>query len=294
MIACAVILAAAVAWVAVQLLRPVPSMALTAPVTTARVLPGAPPRPDWPGQAEAAVGLPETGLLGTDGGSAPVPIASLAKIMTAYVVLGDHPLPAGGPGPAITATAADAAAYASDQRQGQSVVRVVPGEKLTERQALEALLIPSGNNIGAMLAGWDAGSQGAFVAEMNAQGGLPRVAQHAVRRHQRSGPGYGGSTAGDQFLLTLRALQIPAFRQIVAMPQVTVPVVGVVYNVNSALGHDGIVGVKTGSSSPAGGCLAFAAIRTVAGSPVTIVGVVLGVRATSTQPATRRRHFRLR
>ena len=80
-----------------------------------------------------------------------MPIANLAKIMTAYVVLGDHALPAGGPGPAITATAADAAAYASDQRQGQSVVRVVPGEKLTERQALEALLIPSGNNIGAML-----------------------------------------------------------------------------------------------------------------------------------------------
>ena len=33
-------------------------------------------------------------------------------------------------------TAADAAAYASDQRQGQSVVQVVRGEKLTELQAL--------------------------------------------------------------------------------------------------------------------------------------------------------------
>ena len=283
-IAGAVILAAAVAWVAVQLLRPVPSMALTASVTTARVLPGAPPRPDWPGRAEAAVGLPGTGLLGTHGGSQPVPIASLAKIMTAYVVLGDHPLPAGGSGPAITATAADATTYASDQRQGQSVVRVVPGEKLTERQALEALLIPSGNNIGAMLAGWDAGSQGAFVAEMNAQAGS--LGLRSTRYADASGADPATvSTAGDQFVLTLRALQIPAFRQIVAMPQVTLPVAGVVYNVNSALGHDGIVGVKTGSSSPAGGCLAFAAIRTATGSPVTIVGVVLGVRATSAQPS---------
>ena len=75
------------AWVGVQLLRPVPPMALTAPATTARVLPGVAPRPDWPGQAQAAVGLPGTGLLGTHGGSAPVPIASLAKIMTAYLVL---------------------------------------------------------------------------------------------------------------------------------------------------------------------------------------------------------------
>ena len=87
---------AVVAWVGVQPLRPVPSMTLTASVTTAPVLPGTAPRPDWPGQAEAAVGLPGTGPLGMHGGSAPVPIASLAKIMTGYVVLGDHPLPACG------------------------------------------------------------------------------------------------------------------------------------------------------------------------------------------------------
>ena len=93
------------------------------------------------------------------------------------------------------------------------------------------------------------------------------------------------STASDQFRLTVRALQIPAFRQIVTMPQVTLPVIGVAYNVNAALGHDGIVGVKTGSSSQAGGCLAFAAVRTVAGSQVEIVGVVLGVPATSAQPS---------
>ena len=181
-------------------------------------------------------------------------------------------------------TAADAAAYASDQRQGQSVVRVSAGERLTERQALEAMLIPSGNNIADMLARWDAGSGGAFVVKMNAR------ARSLGLRRTRYADASGAdpatvSTAGDQFRLTLRALQIPAFRQIVAMPQVTLPVAGVAYNVNSALGHDGIVGVKTGSSSTAGGCLAFAAIRTVAGSQVMIVGVVLGVRATSAQPS---------
>ncbi len=281
---CAVIVVAVAAWVAVQLLRPVPSMALTASVTTVRVLPGVAPRPDWPGRAEAAVGLPGIGLFGTHGGSRPVPIASLAKIMTAYVVLGGHPLPAGAPGPAITVTAADAAAYASDRRQGQSVVRVAAGETMTERQALEAMLIPSGNNIAAMLARWDAGSGGAFVAKMNAR------ARSLGLRRTRYADASGAdpatvSTAGDQFRLTLRALQIPAFRQIVAMPQVTLPVAGVAYNVNAGLGHDGIVGVKTGSTSAAGGCLAFAAIRTVAGSQVMIVGVVLGVRATSAQPS---------
>jgi serine-type D-Ala-D-Ala carboxypeptidase (penicillin-binding protein 5/6) len=280
----AVVVVAAVVWVSVQLLRPVPPMTLAASVTTARSLPGLAPRPDWPGGAQAAVGLPGTGLLGAHGGSQPVPIASLAKIMTAYLVLTDHPLPAGGSGPAITVTAADATVYARDQRQGQSVVRVVAGERLTERQALEAMLIPSGNNIASLLARWDAGSEPAFVAKMNA------AARSLGLRQTRYADASGAdpatvSTAGDQFQLTLRALQIPAFRQIVAMPQVTLPVAGVAYNVNAALGHDGIVGVKTGSSSQAGGCLAFAATRKVAGTQVTIVGVVLGVQPTSAQPS---------
>ena len=284
LIAGAVIVVAAAAWVGVQLLRPVPPMALRAWVTTVRVLPGAAPRPDWPGRAEAAVGLPGIGLLGAHGGSRPVPIASLAKIMTGYVVLRDHPLPAGGPGPAITVTAADAAAYASDERQGQSVVRVAAGEKLTERQALEAMLIPSGNNIASLLARWDAGTQAAFVAKMNAAARW--LGLGSTRYADASGADPATvSTASDQFWLSAAALQVAALRQIVAMPQVTLPVAGLAYNTNAALGHDGIVGVKTGSSSQAGGCLAFAATRVVAGSPVVIVGVVLGVRATPAQPS---------
>lgn len=284
LIAGAVIMVAVVAWVGVQLLRPVPSMALTASTTTVRALPGVAPRPDWPGQAEAAVGLPVIGLLGAHGGSGPVPIASLAKIMTGDVVLRDHPLPAAGSGPVITVTAADVTSYARDAQQGQSVVRVAAGEKLTERQALEAMLIPSGNNIASLLARWDAGSEAAFVARMNSR--ARQLGLHGTRYADASGADPATvSTASDQFKLTVAALQIPAFRQIVALPQVTLPVVGVAYNLNAGLGHDGIVGVKTGSSSQAGGCLAFAAIRTVAGSQVTIVGVVLGVPATSAQPS---------
>jgi serine-type D-Ala-D-Ala carboxypeptidase (penicillin-binding protein 5/6) len=284
LIAGAVVVVAAVAWVGGQLLRPVPPMTLAASVTTMRVLPGPAPRPDWPGRAEAAVGLPGTGLLGTHGGGQPVPIASLAKIMTAYLVLSGHPLPAGGSGPAITVTAADASVYASDQRQGQSVVRVTPGETLTEQQALEAMLIPSGNNIASLLARWDAGSQRAFVAKMNAQARSLGLRQTRYADASGADPATV-STAADQFRLTVLALQIPAFRQIVAMPQVTLPVAGLAYNVNAALGHDGITGVKTGSSSQAGGCLAFSASRTVAGSQVMIVGVVLGVPATPAQPS---------
>jgi hypothetical protein len=73
LIAGAVTLVAAVAWVGVQLLRPVPSMTQTASVATVRALPGVAWRLDWPGRAEAAIGLPVTGLLGARGGSRPCP-----------------------------------------------------------------------------------------------------------------------------------------------------------------------------------------------------------------------------
>jgi D-alanyl-D-alanine carboxypeptidase (penicillin-binding protein 5/6) len=49
-----------------------------------------------------------------------------------------------------------------------------------------------------------------------------------------------------------------------------------VHNTNSLLGHNGFVGVKTGSDDAAGGCFAFRAIRWIDGKRTTITGVVLG------------------
>src|SRR6266516_3957260 len=208
LVAGTVMVVAVVAWVGVQLLRPVPSMTLAASVTAVRALPGVAPRPDWPGRAEAAVGLPVTGPLGAHGGSRPVPIASLAKIMTADMVLRGRPLPAAGPGPVIAVAAADAADYARDQRQGQSVVKVAAGEKLTGRQALEAMLIPSGNNIASLLARWDAGSEAAFVAKMNARARLLGLRAIEEILEQGEGPrGHWRNAHFGQFVTMLEDYQ---------------------------------------------------------------------------------------
>jgi D-alanyl-D-alanine carboxypeptidase len=48
-------------------------------------------------------------------------------------------------------------------------VAVRAGEQLTERQLLEVLLIPSGNDIAQILAAQVAGSETRFIAEMNAE-----------------------------------------------------------------------------------------------------------------------------
>jgi serine-type D-Ala-D-Ala carboxypeptidase (penicillin-binding protein 5/6) len=205
------------------------------------------------------------------------PIASVAKVMTAYVVLSDHPLRSGEDGPAITLTATDVADTYRRLRQEESFVAVAAGEELTERQALEALLLPSANNIAAVLARWDAGSEGRFVERMNA------VARSFGMTHTRytDPSGYDEatvSTAVDQVRIVDRALRLPAFSRLVATPAAELPVAGTVRNTNTLLGHDGFVGVKTGSTSAAGGCFAFRSIRWIDGRETTITGVVLGQR----------------
>jgi D-alanyl-D-alanine carboxypeptidase (penicillin-binding protein 5/6) len=64
-------------------------------------------------------------------------IASVAKVMTAYLVLQDHPLQAGEGGPTITLTYADLADTDRRGGRGESVVPFAAGEQLTERQALQ-------------------------------------------------------------------------------------------------------------------------------------------------------------
>ena len=205
----------------------------------------------------------------------PAPIASVAKVMTAYVVLRDHPLRPGEDGPTITLTQADVADTDRRRARGESVVPIAAGEQLTERQALQALLLPSANNIAAVLAQWDAGSTERFVDRMNA------AARSLGMAHTRytDPSGYDAatvSTAVDQVRIVDRAMRLPAFASIVATPSATLPVAGTVHNTNALLGHDGFVGVKTGSDDAAGGCFAFRAIRWIDGKQTAITGVVLG------------------
>jgi len=128
---------------------------------------GALPSAVWPTNGQAAVQIGQSQIHAGPNQHAAA-IASVAKVMTAYLVLRDHPLRLGQDGPTITLTDADVADTDRRRRQQESVVSIAAGEQLTERQALQALLLPSANNIAAVLARWDAGSTDRFVARMNA------------------------------------------------------------------------------------------------------------------------------
>jgi D-alanyl-D-alanine carboxypeptidase (penicillin-binding protein 5/6) len=229
----------------------------------------------WPAYGQAA--FIKTGQSQIEAGpnQHPAPIASVAKVMTAYLVLRDHPLRLGQDGPAITLTDADVADTDRRAAQDESVVAIAAGERLTELQALQALLLPSANNIAAVLARWDAGSSGRFVAGMNAT--ARSLGMTKTRYTDPSGfNDTTVSTAADQVRIVVQAMRLPAFARIVATQSARLPVAGTVHNTDRLLGQNGFVGVKTGSDRAAGSCFAFQAIRTIHGDRTTITGVVLG------------------
>jgi len=213
---------------------------------------------EWPAAGVSAADVAGGPLLLGPGADRPVPIASVAKVMTAYVVLHDHPLSDDGPGPEIVVEPAEAAAYPAEARAGESLMPVQAGEVLTERQALEALLLPSANNIARILARWDAGSVGAFVERMNAV--ARQLGMASTNYTDPSGLAASTtSSAADQVRLGLAAMRQRALAEIAGQSSAVVPVAGTVKNLNSLLGEDGIVGLKTGSTSAAGGCVLLAA-----------------------------------
>jgi serine-type D-Ala-D-Ala carboxypeptidase (penicillin-binding protein 5/6) len=235
----------------------------------------------WPAYGESAADISGVGLVPGPGATRPVPIASVAKVMTAYVVLRDHPLVAGASGPVIRIGPEEAAAYASQVSSGDSLVRVAAGEIITERQALEALLLPSADNMAWILARWDAGSQAVFVRRMNTI--ARQLGMTATTYTDPSGLDPSTtSTAEDLVRLGAAAMRLPALAAIVAMRTAEIPVAGVVRNYNTLLGHDGISGLKTGSTDAAGGCVLLAAWRQVGGRKKLIIAATLG------QPGTLR------
>ncbi|MBB5102922.1 D-alanyl-D-alanine carboxypeptidase family protein [Streptomyces spectabilis] len=233
----------------------------------------------WPGEGQTSIAVEGLGSLGREGGRQPVPIASVAKVMTAYVILKEHPLAGGQQGPRIRV---DAAAAEESHSLSESTAPLREGRRPTQRQLLELLLLPSGNNVARLLARWDAGSEKAFVVKMNraaARLGMDRTTYTGASGFEAS----TRSTADDQLKLARQAMKEPVLRAVVALRSTTVPgVPGTVTNTNRLLDEPGVIGLKTGSSTPAGGNLMWAAEVTSGAKRHLVLGVVLGQRARTT------------
>jgi D-alanyl-D-alanine carboxypeptidase (penicillin-binding protein 5/6) len=208
------------------------------------------------------------------GDPSPRPIASITKVITALVVLSAMPITEGD-GPTRTLTAQDAAYYDDAVANAESRVPAPEGSVITERDAIEAMIVSSSANHARMLADWAFGSQEAFLVAAQAWLTAQGLIETTIVEPTGADPG-NTSTVPELIRIAGLAVADPVLAGIVAQPTADIPDVGPIASTNALLGIDGIDGIKTGTLDEAGACLLFSADVVVGSRTVTLVGVVLG------------------
>jgi len=201
-----------------------------------------------------------------------LPIASLTKLMTALLALPepqllDRPFP-------VTPAMVGVPGY---------TISLHPGQRVTPRQMLAAALIASANDAANTLAVHAAGSVAKFVARMNAE-----AAQLGLADTHYSNPSGifdrdNRSSAWDVADLSRHVLDKPLLRSLVGKRAYQSGNNLFVSRNRLLWSYHGAIGVKTGSTTAAGNCLAVAAVR----HGRTMVGVLLHVRGDQFAAATR-------
>ena len=215
----------------------------------------------------------------------PVPMASTTKIMTALIAIQSGDLNQ------MITIGQDAV----DEDKIGSNAQLAVGNQLSLKDLLYALLLPSGDDAAVAIADGVAGSQQAFVDIMNVE--AQRL--HLFQTHYFDATGLDTdlnlnpipahqhyTTAYDLARLARYAMNIPLFAKIVSTPTYNLPASATHgpfkwKNTNTMLtSYKGTLGIKTGWTGAAGGCLVFAAKR----NGHTLIGVVLhSSRENSTQ-----------
>jgi len=202
------------------------------------------------------------------------PIGSISKVMTALIVI-----EAGGINRKIRIPRAVIAYVA--KYQGESA-GLHPGDVMTARELLEALLLQSGCDAAYALAMTYGPGIPAFLVKMNAKAaqlgmththftspdGLPYPTEHSTY-----------STPADLLTLGIAAMKLPAFRAIVGRRFYQIARRKGQHhaywwgNTNGLIGtYRGADGIKTGYTDAAKHCLLFEAVR----HGKTLIGDVLG------------------
>ncbi|MGW7552930.1 serine hydrolase, partial [Streptomyces rimosus] len=274
-----VVVLLAIIFVVVQQVRPLPDPELALGEKSSYTFGGSPFQMPWPDQGQAAAKVVGAGSLGTYGDEKPVPTASVAKIMTAYVILKNHPLKKDEEGPKLTI---DAKTVQEGKAEGESTIKSLKeGQQYSEAKMLQMLMIPSGNNIARALARWDAGTEAKFAEKMNAAAkdlGMKNTTYTDPSGLNKTTV----STAVDQLKLAEEVMKLDAFRPIVALPDAEKGLPERIFNNNKLIATHrelSIKGIKTGSSTAAGGTLVWAAYKTVDGKDQLILGATMGQHA---------------
>lgn len=238
--------------------------------------------------ADDYLGPSASGVFASSGGNAPLPMASISKLVTTMVVLDARPLGASGTGPTLTFSKADAALYDKYYLLDASIAAMPAGSRMTEHDAIETMLVVSACNYAEAVTDWAFGSNAAFV----------RATKTWLAAHGMTGTTLveptgldprNTSTPSDLITLGKLAMANPVIASIVAKTSLDVPSLVGMPNTNDLLGTDGVNGIKTGTLDDHNSELLFSAVVPVGTEkPLNVIGVMLdGDDRTSVDAAVR-------
>ena len=243
----------------------------------------------WPAYGQSAYGTLGYGVLAVSDSQAPqVPIASLAKTITALAILQKKPLKLGEQGPTITITTADVAMYNEYLSKSGSVTKVSAGQQITQYNAMQAMLLASANNLADSLAIWGFGSIEAYTDYANTMVRKMGLKNTTVADSSGFSP-LTVSTAEDMTRIAIAYMKKPVLQEITMQSGAVIPGTGTIESRNSVYNTAEEFGVKTGNTDQAGRCFIAATIKN--NKPYS-VAVVLG--GDSVEGVTQANHLVLR
>ena len=216
-------------------------------------------------------------ILDDQNGERPLPMASTTKIMTALIAIQTGDLNQ------VVTIHQDAINEAILHNGSNAKLRV--GDRLTLKDLLYGLMLPSGDDAAVAIADAVGGSTPHFVNTMNLFAYRLRLFQthyinpDGLTYYEANGQPVPGhyTTAYDLVRLARYAMTIPLFAQIVSSPHYQLAATSAHHsyswdNTNTLLTtYTGATGIKTGFTNEAGGCLVFSATR----ARHHLIGVVL-------------------
>ncbi len=257
-----------------QLQRPLPPPTTTLSIN--QIVPPGSSKLATPTYGQSALYIDGYGVVSTTGVQQHVSTASIAKVITALCILERKPLKVGETGPKLVMGSNDYELYQQEIAQNGSLLPIYQGMELTQYNALQAIMIPSANNISNSLAIWAFGSLEAYSEFAN-----NFVMRHGLvnTRIGSDASGYDPSTvsnATDLVRLGAIVAKNPVLMEIAGQKQANFPLSGTLYNYNTALGFAGINGLKTGNNDQNLGGLLMTGMTKVQEKPVLFSGSVLG------------------
>ncbi|MCW4459373.1 D-alanyl-D-alanine carboxypeptidase family protein [Microbacterium sp. MPKO10] len=254
------------------LLAPLPPATMTAH-TVQLDSDGTPPA--LPDDGASAIAESSEGpVIARAGDDAPLPMAGIAKVITALVVLDEKPMEDDGDGETVPITSRDFVRFTDYRDAGARVVTVYTDDTWSQRAVLQAVLLGSSNNLADTLAAWAFGSVDAYVDAATtwlAENGLDET---TVVDATGLSPD-DVSTASDLSLLAALAMDNPVIPGVLSGEVTGIAETRGVENTTAYMSDRGVTGISRSFTTQAGICLLFAATVTVDDSDYVFYGALI-------------------